>query len=167
MRSYLFVALLAITLCFSADARQLAQEALSNSNGCLPTIPMCQEGACATTMLPGGTAGYKCLRCRGNYDPVIDSADNIIQCGEWDRPGPPCELAQPQSVGTCKTHIVLVHALQKHAVPLHTLSIIVSGTFSDSHVYPLCQHSLPPCCHATHSAIQEVVQQSASAKCCC
>lgn len=84
MRSYLLVALLATALCLSAEARQLTQDALSNSNGCLPTIPKCESGACATRNLMG-SAKWVCLRCQGGYDPVIDASgqDNIIQCGEW------------------------------------------------------------------------------------
>jgi hypothetical protein len=88
MRSYALVALLATSLFFiSADAsRQLAQDALSNSNGCLNTIPKCEAGACATRNIMG-VARWVCLRCRGGYEPVVtaDGQDNIVQCGEFDR----------------------------------------------------------------------------------
>jgi hypothetical protein len=88
MRSYALVALLATSLLFiSADAsRQLAQDALSNSNGCLNTIPKCEAGACATRNIMG-VARWVCLRCRGGYEPVVtaDGQDNIVQCGGFDR----------------------------------------------------------------------------------
>jgi hypothetical protein len=87
MRSYMLVALLATSLLFvSADAsRQLAQDALSNSNGCLDTIPKCEPGACATRNIMG-VARWVCLRCRGGYEPVVtaDGQDNIVQCGEFE-----------------------------------------------------------------------------------
>jgi hypothetical protein len=85
MRSITFVALAVTMLVIAADARQLQQDdALSNSNGCLGNIPKCEAGACATRNIMG-VARWTCLRCRGNYDPVVDSSgqDNIIQCGEW------------------------------------------------------------------------------------
>jgi hypothetical protein len=69
-------------LVFSADAaRSLQQEALSNSNGCLDTIPKCETGACATRNVMG-VARWVCLRCQGTYAPVVtaDGQDNIIQC---------------------------------------------------------------------------------------
>jgi hypothetical protein len=77
------VALLATCVLFTADARQLTQDALSNSNGCLPTIPKCESGACATRNIMGN-AKWVCLRCQGGYEPVVDASgqDNIIQCGE-------------------------------------------------------------------------------------
>jgi hypothetical protein len=84
MRSYAFVALVATLALFaSADARQLAQDALSNSNGCLGTIPKCEQGACATRNVMG-VARWVCLRCLANYEPVVDASgqDNILQCGE-------------------------------------------------------------------------------------
>lgn len=84
MRSYALVALLAtVALCATADARQLAQDALSNSNGCLDTIPKCEQGACATRNIMG-VARWVCLRCLANYEPVVDASgqDNILQCGE-------------------------------------------------------------------------------------
>lgn len=64
--------------------RNLLQDALSNSNGCLSKIPKCEPGACATRNIQG-VAHWVCLRCLSNYDPVVDSSgqDNIIQCGEW------------------------------------------------------------------------------------
>jgi len=82
MRSFLVVALLA-TLAVSCSARQLTQDALSNSNGCLATIPKCEPGACATRNVMG-VARWVCLRCMANYEPVIDASgqDNILQCGE-------------------------------------------------------------------------------------
>jgi hypothetical protein len=85
MRSFLIVALVATTLCFTTEARKLTQDALSNSNGCLPTIPKCEQGACATRNIMG-VAKWVCLRCLGGYETVIDASgqDNIIQCGEWD-----------------------------------------------------------------------------------
>ncbi len=89
MRSYLFVALLATAALFaSSDARQLAQDALSNSNGCLDTIPKCEQGACATRNIMG-VARWVCLRCLANYEPVVDASgqDNILQCGEWGSGG--------------------------------------------------------------------------------
>jgi hypothetical protein len=60
------------------------QDALSNSNGCLPTIPKCESGACATRNVMG-TARWVCLRCMANYQPVVtsDGQDNIVQCGEF------------------------------------------------------------------------------------
>jgi hypothetical protein len=71
--------------CQKADAHRslLQSDALSNSNGCLDSIPKCEQGACATRNIMG-TASWVCLRCRGNYEPVVDSSgqDNIIQCGE-------------------------------------------------------------------------------------
>jgi len=84
MRSYAFVALMATVALFAtADARQLAQDALSNSNGCLATIPKCEQGACATRNVMG-VARWVCLRCLANYEPVVDASgqDNILQCGE-------------------------------------------------------------------------------------
>lgn len=63
-----------------------SDEALSNSNGCLDTIPKCEPGACATRNIMG-TARWVCLRCLANYAPVVDSSgqDNIVQCGEaWE-----------------------------------------------------------------------------------
>jgi len=59
-------------------------DALSNSNGCLATIPKCEQGACATRNIMG-TARWVCLRCMANYEPVVDGSgqDNIIQCGEY------------------------------------------------------------------------------------
>lgn len=61
----------------------LQQDALSNSNGCLATIPKCEAGACASRNVKG-VARWVCLRCMANYDPVTDDSgqDNIIQCGE-------------------------------------------------------------------------------------
>ena len=63
--------------------RALLQDALSNSNGCLETIPKCETGACATRNVMG-SARWVCLRCMANYQPVVDGSgqDNIIQCGE-------------------------------------------------------------------------------------
>ena len=84
MRSFILVALLATAaVLHTADARQLAQDALSNSNGCLATIPKCEPGACATRNVMG-VARWVCLRCLSNYDPVVDASgqDNILQCGE-------------------------------------------------------------------------------------
>jgi hypothetical protein len=62
----------------------LQQDALSNSNGCLETIPKCEAGACATRNVRG-VARWVCLRCLSNYEAVVDDSgqDNIIQCGEW------------------------------------------------------------------------------------
>jgi hypothetical protein len=78
------VALLAVLAFSAADARQLAQDALSNSNGCLATIPKCEQGACATRNIMG-VARWVCLRCLANYEPVVDGSgqDNIVQCGEF------------------------------------------------------------------------------------
>lgn len=61
----------------------LQQDALSNSNGCLDTIPKCEAGACATRNVKG-VARWVCLRCLSNYEAVVDDSgqDNIIQCGE-------------------------------------------------------------------------------------
>lgn len=86
MRGCALAALLAAALLLTTAeaARQLAQQdALSNSNGCLPTIPKCEPNACATRNIMG-TARWVCLRCRGGYEPVVtaDGQDNIIQCGE-------------------------------------------------------------------------------------
>jgi len=79
-----FVALLAVLAFSAVDARQLAQDALSNSNGCLATIPKCEEGACATRNIMG-VARWVCLRCLANFEPVVDTSgqDNIVQCGEF------------------------------------------------------------------------------------
>lgn len=65
--------------------RTLLQDALSNSNGCLATIPKCESGACATRNVMG-TARWVCLRCLANYVPVVDDSgqDNIIQCGKQE-----------------------------------------------------------------------------------
>ena len=85
MRVAVCLALLAAAAIFSVDARKLTQQdALSNSNGCLATIPKCEPGACATRNVMG-VARWVCLRCMANYDPVIDASgqDNILQCGEW------------------------------------------------------------------------------------
>ena len=85
MRVQLCVALLAAVAIFTVDARHLTQQdALSNSNGCLATIPKCEPGACATRNVMG-VARWVCLRCMANYDPVIDASgqDNILQCGKW------------------------------------------------------------------------------------
>lgn len=86
--------LLLAVLCFSssvpaaqAGRRSLQQsDALSNSNGCLATIPKCEQGACATRNIMG-VAKWVCLRCLANYQPVVtsDGQDNIVQCGEWRR----------------------------------------------------------------------------------
>jgi hypothetical protein len=67
--------------------RTCLQDALSNSNGCLATIPKCEAGACATRNIMG-VARWACLRCSGNYEPVVDASgqDNIIQCGEPHKP---------------------------------------------------------------------------------
>jgi hypothetical protein len=87
MRCHVFVALVAILALFAGSdaARQLAQsqDALSNSNGCLGTIPKCEQGACATRNIMG-VARWVCLRCLANYEPVVDASgqDNILQCGE-------------------------------------------------------------------------------------
>lgn len=65
--------------------RELKQDALSNSNGCITdgSIPKCEPGACVVrnTM---GTAQWVCLRCLANYQPVVDASgqSNIIQCGK-------------------------------------------------------------------------------------
>jgi hypothetical protein len=69
------------------SGRALLQEALSNSNGCLGTIPRCEQNACVTRNIQGGGA-WACLRCLGTYNPVTDSSgqDNIIQCGEHREP---------------------------------------------------------------------------------
>lgn len=90
MRSYLCVALLATTLYFTAEARQLTQEAISNSNGCLPTIPRCDDNACVVRNLGSSGAGWACQRCKGTYEAVVDGSgqDNIIQCGKCEvQPG--------------------------------------------------------------------------------
>jgi hypothetical protein len=60
----------------------LQSDAISNSNGCLPSIQKCEPGACATRNIMG-TARWVCLRCLANYEPVVDSSgqQNIIQCG--------------------------------------------------------------------------------------
>jgi hypothetical protein len=57
--------------------------ALSNSDGCLPSIPKCEPGACVTRDIMG-VARWACLRCQGNFEPVVDGSgqDNIIECGE-------------------------------------------------------------------------------------
>lgn len=81
--------LLALLVCFSAPSHVAAKrtlqqsDALSNSNGCLDTIPKCEAGACATRNIMG-TARWVCLRCMSNYAPVVDSSgqDNIVQCGK-------------------------------------------------------------------------------------
>jgi len=77
------LAALLLALCTaSVEARrQLTQDALSNSNGCLATIPKCEQGACATRNIMG-VARWTCLRCLSNYEPVVDASgqDNIIQC---------------------------------------------------------------------------------------
>lgn len=64
-------------------ALQQQSDALSNSNGCLATIPKCESGACATRNIMG-VARWVCLRCLANYEPVVDASgqDNIVQCGE-------------------------------------------------------------------------------------
>jgi hypothetical protein len=63
--------------------RSVLDDALSNSNGCLDTIPKCETGACATRDVMG-VARWVCLRCLTNYEPVVtgDGQDNIIQCGK-------------------------------------------------------------------------------------
>lgn len=68
----------------SAKRTLFQSDALSNSNGCLATIPKCERGACATRNIMG-TARWVCLRCWANYEPVVDGSgqDNIIQCGEY------------------------------------------------------------------------------------
>lgn len=93
MRSYVLLALVATAALFAtSDARQLAQDALSNSNGCLDTIPKCEQGACATRNIMG-VARWVCLRCLANYEPVVDASgqDNILQCGEC-KPGSSASL---------------------------------------------------------------------------
>lgn len=68
----------------SSAARSLQQQdALSNSNGCLDSIPKCEPGACVVRNVMG-TATWACLRCMANYAPVVDASgqDNIVQCGE-------------------------------------------------------------------------------------
>jgi len=50
-----------------AARRPLQQDALSNSNGCLDTIPKCERGACATRNIMG-VARWVCLRWVG-YTP--------------------------------------------------------------------------------------------------
>lgn len=66
----------------AAQRALLQSDALSNSNGCLDTIPKCETGACATRNIQG-QARWVCLRCMSNYEPVVDASgqDNIIQCG--------------------------------------------------------------------------------------
>lgn len=66
----------------AAQRALLQSDALSNSNGCLETIPKCEAGACATRNIQG-QARWVCLRCMSNYEPVVDASgqDNIIQCG--------------------------------------------------------------------------------------
>ena len=87
MRQHVLPVLLWVALCAqqaSAAGRSLKQDALSNSNGCLTTIPKCEPGACATRNIMG-TAQWVCLRCLANYAPVVDASgqDNIVQCGEY------------------------------------------------------------------------------------
>jgi hypothetical protein len=88
----ILLAVLLLTSLPSVQAKRALRQtdAFSNSNGCLDSIPKCEQGACATRNIMG-TANWVCLRCRGNYEPVVDSSgqDNIIQCGE---------LAQQSSV---------------------------------------------------------------------
>jgi hypothetical protein len=48
-------------------------DALSNSNGCLGSIPKCGPGACVTRDIMG-VARWACLRCEGNFQPVIDGS---------------------------------------------------------------------------------------------
>jgi hypothetical protein len=91
MHCHVFLALVSTLALFAGTdaARQLAQnqggDPLSNSNGCLGTIPKCEQGACATRNVMG-VARWVCLRCLANYEPVVDASgqDNILQCGEWD-----------------------------------------------------------------------------------
>lgn len=77
--------LLLVSFSQSAAAQRalLQSDALSNSNGCLGTIPKCETGACAVRNIQG-QARWVCLRCLSNYEPVVDASgqDNIIQCGE-------------------------------------------------------------------------------------
>jgi hypothetical protein len=89
-RSLALVALLLpVLLSSSVPAAQAARRSLqqtdapSNSNGCLATIPKCEQGACATRNIMG-VAKWVCLRCMANYQPVVtsDGQDNIVQCGE-------------------------------------------------------------------------------------
>jgi hypothetical protein len=64
--------------------RSLQQtDALSNSDGCLASIPKCEPGTCATRNVLG-VARWVCLRCLANYEAVVttDGQDNIVQCGE-------------------------------------------------------------------------------------
>jgi hypothetical protein len=65
------------------SSRSLQQEdSLSNSNGCLASIPKCEPGACVVRNVMG-VARWACLRCLANYQPVVDASgqDNIVQCG--------------------------------------------------------------------------------------
>jgi hypothetical protein len=79
------LAVLLLTSLPSVHAKRALRQsdAFSNSNGCFDGIPKCELGACATRNIMG-TASWVCLRCRGNYEPVVDSSgqDNIIQCGK-------------------------------------------------------------------------------------
>jgi hypothetical protein len=83
-KSAVLLLLLTVQAAAAGSMRSLQQqEALSNSNGCLDTIPKCEPGACVTKNIMG-VARWACLRCLANYAPVVDASgqDNIIQCGE-------------------------------------------------------------------------------------
>jgi hypothetical protein len=58
-------------------------DALSNSDGCLASIPKCEPGACVNRNVLG-VQTWVCLRCLANYEAVVstDGQDHILQCGE-------------------------------------------------------------------------------------
>jgi hypothetical protein len=60
-----------------------------------------------------GVARWACLRCQGNYEPVVDGSgqDNIIQCGE---------CVHDTDDSTAKVHAVLHLAPSAARVFFHT-----------------------------------------------
>jgi hypothetical protein len=77
------VLLLSVCSCPALAKRNVLQEAISNSNGCLNDIPKCEQYACVTRNIKG-VARWACQRCQGSYQAVVDDSgqDNIIQCGK-------------------------------------------------------------------------------------
>lgn len=77
------VLLLSVCSCPAFAHRNVLQDAISNSNGCLNDIPKCEQYACVTRNIKG-VARWACQRCQGGYQAVVDDSgqDNIIQCGK-------------------------------------------------------------------------------------
>jgi hypothetical protein len=102
----ILLAVLLLTSLPSVHAKRALRQsdAFSNSNGCLDSIPKCEPGACATRNIMG-TASWVCLRCKGNYEPVVDSSgqDNIVQCGKWSLHSDVLQLRSAACVPVCHT----------------------------------------------------------------